>query len=163
MNAAHLHLLINHVPVLGTVFGLILLGVALLRRSPELLRASLVAFVLTGIAAAVAYLTGEPAEGRIEDLAGVSEALIGRHEDAAVVSLVGASILGLVSVAGLVRLRLATLPKWFNAAALAVALFTAGSMAWTANLGGQIRHPEIRSGAVAAAGQQGGEMETERD
>ena len=34
---------------------------------------------------------------------------------------------------------------------LATSLLVGGLMAWTANLGGQIRHTEIRSGANAPA------------
>ena len=39
MNAAYVHLTLNHVPVLGVVFALPLLGFGLLRRNPALLRA----------------------------------------------------------------------------------------------------------------------------
>ena len=34
---------------------------------------------------------------------------------------------------------------------LLVALAASGTLAWVANLGGQIGHPEIRSGAIAPA------------
>ncbi len=36
MNPAHVHLWLNHLPVVGTFFGLLLLLVAILRRSAEL-------------------------------------------------------------------------------------------------------------------------------
>ncbi|MGE0352901.1 MAG: hypothetical protein AB7I33_05330 [Gemmatimonadales bacterium] len=151
MNTAHLHLLVNHLPVLGVLFGVLLLAWAVFRRSPQLTRAALGVFVLAGIAGLVAYLTGEPAEEAVERLSGVSETLIGQHEDAALAATFGAGLLGLLALAGLVAFRrLADLPRWFTGASLAFGLVATGMMAWTANLGGQIRHSEIRAGAVAA-------------
>jgi hypothetical protein len=43
--------------------------------------------------------------------------------------------------------KAAAIPKLFAAGLLAVALTATGLSAWTGYLGGQIRHPEIRSGA----------------
>jgi hypothetical protein len=83
MNPVHLHLLLNHVPVIGTGIMIVLLGYALLRRSTELVRVSLGMFVLLALAGAVVYLTGEPAEGVAEGLPGVSEAIMERHEEVA--------------------------------------------------------------------------------
>jgi len=45
MSAVHLHLLLDHLPVVGTVLAILLLAYALLRRSPELTRVSLGIFV----------------------------------------------------------------------------------------------------------------------
>lgn len=161
MNGAHLHLLVNHVPVLGLFFGLALLLVALWRRSSELTRTSLVVFALTAVASIVVYLTGEPAEDGVEGLAGVTKALIGRHESAALAATIGVGILGGFSLVGLAGFRrLAVVPRWFTSSALVLAFVTTGMMGWTANLGGQIRHTEIRAGAPAAGGEGGsGERE----
>jgi hypothetical protein len=57
---------------------------------------------------------------------------------------------GKESVSGLVFTRRSkAVPKWFAAIALVVSLAVAGVITWTANLGGQIRHTEIRSGVSA--------------
>jgi hypothetical protein len=40
VNPAHLHLLLNHIPVLGIAFGLALVSLALLRKSEELKKES---------------------------------------------------------------------------------------------------------------------------
>lgn len=162
MNGAHLHLLVNHVPVLGLFFGLALLVAALWRRSTELTRTSLVVFALTAVAAIVVYLTGEPAEDSVEGLAGVSRALIERHESAALAATIGVGVLGGVALVGLAGFRrLAAVPRWFTSSSLVLALATAGLMGWTANLGGQIRHTEIRAGAPAGDG--GGGENRERE
>ncbi len=150
MNAAHLHLLVNHVPVFGLIFGLLLLFVALWRRSAELSRTSLAIFVITGIGTIVVYLTGEPAGDAVEHLAGVGESMVERHEDAAMAATVAAGIVGALSAIGLLVFRkAAAVPRWVASSTLVLALGAAGLMGWTANLGGQIRHSEIRAGSAA--------------
>ena len=75
--------MLNHVPVLGTAFGLGLVGWALLRRSEELKRISLGIFIIVALLAIPAYLTGEPTEELVENLPGVSKSSIEQHEEAA--------------------------------------------------------------------------------
>ena len=60
MNWAHIHLSLNHLPVVGTFFGVLLLLLALLRKSEELKRGSLGVFALTALLALPIYFTGEP-------------------------------------------------------------------------------------------------------
>ena len=149
MNGAHLHLLINHIPVLGTFFGLALLAFAAWKRSDELRKAALGTFVIAALAAVTTYLTGEPAEDGVKGLPGVIAALIGRHEEAAGIALGGGIALGVVALGGLIWFRGGRpIKNWFSTLALAAAILVTGLMAWTANLGGQIRHTEIRSGAA---------------
>ena len=148
MNNAHLHLLLNHLPVLGSVLGLFLLIFSLWRKSIEIKRVSLVVFVLTAMSLVPTYLTGEPAEEMVEHLPGVSEALVGQHESAALVALSAALATGVVALAGLILLwRKNSLPVWLALATLFLAVASSTLMARTANLGGQIRHTEIRSGS----------------
>ena len=144
MNFAHWHLLLNHLPVLGTAFGVVLLLLATWRKSDELKRLSLWVFVLAAVAAIPAYLTGEPAEGMIEHMPNVAENLIERHEEWALISLLATGLTGLAALAGWFAYRRAEhLPNWLTSGALVLALTTSTLMGWTANLGGQIRHPEI--------------------
>jgi hypothetical protein len=146
MNGAHLHLLMNHIPVLGTFFGLALLAFAAWKRSDELRKAALGTFVITALAAVATYLTGEPAEDGVKGLPGIIAALIERHEDAAGIALGGGIALGVLALGGLMWFRGGKpIKNWFNTLALAAAILVTGLMAWTANLGGQIRHTEIRS------------------
>lgn len=153
MNAAHLHLVVNHLPVFGVLFGLGLAAIGRWRRSPQLVKAGLALFVVAGFGAGAAYLSGQRAEDIVEPLAGVSESLIEDQEEAALWSLVGAGALGLVSLIGLLRHRRRDIPGWLATLALGLGLITAGSMAWTANLGGGIRHSEIRPETAAPAGE----------
>jgi len=157
MSFVHLHLLLNHVPVVGVVFVVLLLAVALWKRHSDIGKLALA--LLAGIAAitAIVFLTGEPAEEAVENVAGVSEALIHQHEDVALVALISTGVVGALALGLLWWYRRQTLPRRLVGASLVVMLGVSGLMAWTANLGGQIRHSEIRSaGAVIGS-------EAERD
>ncbi len=149
MNAAHWHLLLNHAPVIGIVWSFALLGFALLRRNDSIKRVALVSLVVAALVAVPAYVTGEPAEDVVESVPGMAKGILERHEDAAGVALGGGLGLGVLALAGLLGFRGARpVPVWFGLTTLAGALVVIALMAWTANLGGQIRHPEIRSAAM---------------
>ncbi len=150
MTGAHLHLLLTHIPVVGLVFGVLVLGYAWFRKSDEATRIGMGIFVLSGLAAVAVYLTGEAAEEAVEGLADVSHALVEQHEEAALAALIATVALGAVSLLGLWLSRKGV-PRWFSSATLVLALVVSGIVGWTANLGGQINHPEIRSTTMAAA------------
>ena len=151
MNAVHIHLLLNHVPVIGAVIALLLLAAAVWRNRPELLRATLALYVLLGVVAVIVYLTGEPAEDAAERLPGMSEALVERHEELALVATIAMGIAAALAIVGLIVQRRRILPPWATRGGLVFGAGLVVLMGYTANLGGQIRHPEIR-GAGAAAG-----------
>ena len=172
MSWAHIHLALNHVPVIGLLIVLLLLVIATLRRSTELTRASYGLLVLMAASAVVVYLTGEPAEELVENLPGFSEAIVEEHEEVALIATIGMGVLGLVALVGLIRFRAPRIaPAWYDRGVLLLALLMGGVMAWTANLGGQIRHSEIRAdrgatldsrGRVATVRNQRPGMTTER-
>jgi hypothetical protein len=153
MNGAHLHLMLNHWPIFGTLFAFLLLGFARVRKSDELITVGLGLLVLVALGAIPVYLTGEPAEDAIEHLPGVSKDLIEEHEEAAEVAFVLVEILGALGLAGLFLARRSkrALPL-MGTIALGLSLVVLGAMAWVGNLGGPIRHPEIRNGTAANAG-----------
>jgi uncharacterized membrane protein len=146
MNWAHVHLLLNHIPVLGTVFGTLLLVFGMAKKNEEIKRVSLGVFVIIAVATLPVYFTGEPTEEIVEHLPGVAEPIIEEHEEAALVSLIAVGILGILALIVLWRSRHAdTLPKGYVTLALILAIVVSALMAWTADLGGKIRHSEIRS------------------
>ena len=150
MSWAHVHLALSHVPVIGIFIVLLLLVIAKLRRSTELTRASYVLLVLMAASAVIVYLTGEPAEELVENLPGFSEAIVEEHEEVALIATIGMGVLGLVALVGLIRFKAPrTAPAWYGRGVLLLALLMGGLMGWTANLGGEIRHPEIRAGGSA--------------
>lgn len=150
LNAAHIHLLLNHLPIIGTLVGLLLLAGAFFRRSDELKRVSFIAFVITALITIPVYLTGEPAANIVEKLPDVTEALVDTHKDAATTSFVAVGILGVVALWGLWRYRRADLiPQRFVILLLAMSVVVTGLMMWTGFLGGQVRHTEVRVALVA--------------
>jgi hypothetical protein len=145
MNEAHLHIILVHGPVAGILFGVVILAFALWRRNDLLARVSLVTFTVVSIVVVIVYLTGEGAEEIVEELAGVSHDVIEAHEEAAVWALWSSLVLGVVSLGGLVGYRRTNIPAWFMTTVFGASLIVSGLIGWTANRGGQINHPEIRS------------------
>jgi hypothetical protein len=143
MNAAHLHLLLNHVPVFGVFFALVLLGLARVRRSEELARIGLGTLVISGLAAAAAMATGEPAEHAVENLAGISKRGIEAHEEASELAAIATYVGAVIALAALALRRRIAFANNLRLLALFAALAAFGLMARAANLGGQIRHSEI--------------------
>lgn len=146
VNSTHLHLFLNHIPVLGVSGGLGLLAFALWRHSEETKRVALGILIIAALFAIPVFLTGEPAEAGVKGLPGVSKALIEKHEEVAGVALGGLLVIGAVAIVGLIWFRGRRLmPAWFGFTVLTGALIVSGLMGWTASLGGQVRHTEIRS------------------
>jgi uncharacterized membrane protein len=145
MSILHLHLLLNHIPVVGALFALLLFGVALRLRETVSTRFALAFTAALAVAAVAVYFTGGAAEETVEKLAGVTERSIDRHEEAAELTTIAMSILGGLSLIALFVFRTKKPPRWVALAGLVGTVVVSGLMAWTANLGGQIRHTEIQS------------------
>jgi hypothetical protein len=150
MSPVHIHLMLNHIPVIGMILALLLFAVAAFRKSVELIRVVLALFVLLALVCIPVYLTGEPSEEIVEDMPGVSHDFIEEHEEAAAFALASIEVLGVASIAGLILFRSAMFPQWFVIVILVLSIGCAVAMGRTGNLGGQIRHSEIRSGASPA-------------
>ena len=143
MNEAHLHLILTHLPVLGVPFGIALLVASLRRLDPTLQRAGLIVLLLAGVGAGLAYLTGEPAEEALESLAIRPGETIEAHEEAALFGLLATGALALAALLGWWRARRSPLGRSTLTALILAGVLVTGSLAWVANLGGQIRHPEV--------------------
>jgi len=150
MNAPHLHLLVNHAPVFASVFAALILLWALVRRSADVKRLALASVVVLGLSTPLAYYTGEPAEHAIGHETGVERKRIHEHEEAAEWALIGASIAGVVALACLVVFRRREPPMAAILIVLLLDLWTVAIFARVADLGGEIRHPEIRAGWTPA-------------
>ena len=153
MNAAHLHLLLNHLPIVGTLLALPLLLLAIgWRKQPAVLGAAVLILAFSAAGAVGANLTGEGAEERVEHMAGVSERTIHEHEERAETATVVSVVTG---IAGLGLLGWAARRKEASPLAMGALLIltgiSAGTMAWTGASGGRIHHPEVRAdGGVEA-------------
>jgi hypothetical protein len=157
MNLAHTHLLLNHLPILGTLITLGLFLVALVGKRDDLTEISLALFSFVALAAIPAYMSGSGAADTIKDSAEVSMPLIEAHQGAALIAFVFMEITGAVALVGLWRFSRTEKNPWMSGPArlnlfsvLVLAGATSGLMAITGTTGGNIRHPEILSGEAAA-------------
>jgi uncharacterized membrane protein len=150
MSFTHLHLLLNHFPVIGTIIGVALLGFALIRRNSDIGKLALGMFVVLAATSIAVYLTGEPAEDAIEKLPGFSKQITERHEEFALVATIALSVFGALALGVLFVFRKKELPRWTMLGTFALSICAAGLMGYTALLGGQVRHTEVRASSAAA-------------
>ncbi len=153
MNAVEVHLMLNHIPVLAPFLAVLLILAGMAFRSQPVLRVALAMLALAALVAVPVYFTGEPVEDATKGLPGVAERGIERHEDTALLSLILLGALGLAAAAALTVYRRRPVPGGMSAVLLMASLIVAGQVAWTAHLGGQIRHTELLGGSSAAATQ----------
>ena len=155
MDLAHLHLLLNHFPTIGTIMGGGLFVLSLITNSDDLKRASLVVLLGISLIAIPTYISGNGAQDAVKSLPGVSKTLIETHEGAALVALGFIEVTGAFAWLGLWQFRrLARVPNWNLAVILILTVVSLGLMARASYLGGEIRHGEIRAeqGIVARDG-----------
>lgn len=157
MNPAHLHLMVNHLPVFAAVFALTVLLLALLRPSDTLRRTGLVLMVVAALGAVAADRTGEGAEDVVENQPTFSETFLEPHEEAAEAALIASIAAGCLALGILVLSRGKSVGRGSTAVATLAAVVVFAAMARTAWLGGKIAHPEIRDGAAVVAAPAGGD------
>lgn len=147
MNQTHIHLLITHLPIFGSMLGGIVLAHGLWTKSNQTIIAAYYVLIISSLGAGIAYLTGEGAEESVEHLQGVAKANIEQHKDFAVFALIALIILGLASVLGLfISLRKMQLTRTTAFVILLISIISFGLVARTGYLGGQIRHTELANG-----------------
>lgn len=148
MSEAQIHLLLNHIPVMGSLFATAILIWGLVRKQQDVIQTALYLFIISAVFAIPVYFSGEGAEEAVEHLPAVSEALIEDHEHLAKTAMFIIEALGLASIGALfLSIKNKLIPVWYSIALLVLALINGGVMAQTAHLGGLIRHSEIRQGA----------------
>lgn len=144
MNAALLHLAINHAPLFFALIAVALLLAGLVRRNQSLLSAGRWLVVTAGIAAIVALQTGEQAEHLFEHMPGVEAAAIEAHEESAKLA-----VLSCVVTAGL-AIGISIGQRWWgerfrlgaSVALLIAVLASLVLVSIAAHHGGLIRHAE---------------------
>ncbi|MDP1816696.1 MAG: hypothetical protein Q8K92_19745 [Leadbetterella sp.] len=150
MDQTHIHLLITHLPIFGSILGGLVLAHGLWTKSNQTKIAAYNLFIISAIGAVIAYVTGEAAEETVENIQGVVEATINQHEEFALFSLVSLIILGVASILGLfLTLKKSPLTRTFGFVTLFISLISFSLVARTGYLGGQIRHTEISNVATA--------------
>ena len=154
MDAAHLHLVLNHFPVIGTVITMFLLFIGLVKKSDDVKKSAMLVLILTAFVTIPVYVSGDGAqqiiEGNYDD---VDEEYIDEHEDFALYSFIAMNLTGAIAILSMFLYRKPkTLPDSFVIIMFVLVLTVNGMMAYTANLGGKIHHPEIRGTSSEKSG-----------
>ena len=157
MNAAQIHLALNHAPLFLSIIGGGILILGMIKKNESFKTISLYMLVAAAIFTAPVYLTGEGTEELVEHLPGVNEATIEKHEEMAKISLIIIIITGAVALIGLLLRKNAAVAKLVFVVAILLSLASFGTMAQTAHLGGLIRHSELQAGSTTAEGGNGNE------
>ena len=143
----HVHVLLNHLPVIGLAMAILALVLALMHHSRK---TEMVALILVLVAAASAWpvvFTGQQSYKTVRaitDDAGTD--WLDAHMERAEKAAPAFYALALLAAAALVAPH-----KWprttrpLAIATLALAVLCEGASGWIALAGGQIRHPEFRS------------------
>lgn len=159
MNAAQIHLALNHAPLFFSVAGGSILILGMIRKNETLKSLSLYLLVAAAIFTIPVFLTGEGTEEMVENLPGVTESAIEKHEGMAKISLAVIIAAGTISLIGLFLRKKAGVARYFFITALLLSLASFGTMAQTAHLGGLIRHTELQGGAASGANEKSNEAE----
>jgi len=145
MSAADIHLLLNHITILGSIFGTLLLLYAIVRKSDELKRVCFGVFVITALITIPVYLTGDGAARIVRELPDVSRDIIREHDSAATFAIIWSELLGAVSLlAGWLTRNGKRLATWMLVLVIVLSVFSSSVAVRTGALGGKIRHSEVR-------------------
>lgn len=143
MSPAHLHLLLNHLPLIGIPFSLGFLVQSIRKHSDSSRNFALVVLLLSCLLSIPVYLTGEPAEDLIKTVvSGIDVRNIHEHEGVAQVSLILCIITGATALCALL-LKRRQVRSSFTFAAITLAFASTCTLAYTSFLGGKIRHTEF--------------------
>lgn len=143
MNGAHLHLLVNHLPIVSIPVALVFVLYAVIAKNASVQRFSLMVLLVCLLSTGAAFLTGEPAEHIVKGLEAIDSQAIHPHEEASEVafylSLAGAALTLFILFAR----RSAKTNALLVQALIALCFFTVGYLGYAAFLGGKIHHPEF--------------------
>jgi hypothetical protein len=151
-NLAHFHLVLNHVPTIGVVIALGLLMVGYARRDDSLKHIGLEVLFLIAVLTVPVYMTGVAAFQTLRKVPDVSDMAMRVHQE---IALIGFTITEFAGFVGWVALwqwrRRGRAARGLVPAATLLAIASLAVMGGAANLGGEIRHPEIGVSPEAAA------------
>jgi uncharacterized membrane protein len=145
MNDAHLHLLVNHFPIISAVLGIGILITGLLIKNDVVKNTAYVLFVVAGIFGAFSVGTGEGAEKLVEDMPNIGPDIIHEHEELAekfVLVLYATAVFSLLSLFTSVKKHKVSFI--LSILTLGLALLTGFLSINVGTSGGEIRHTEIR-------------------
>jgi uncharacterized membrane protein len=144
MNTAHLHLMFNHLPIVGLGFAILLNIIAIILKNQELRKLSCWFYILIGLLAVLPIITGDGAHEILKTYPGISSDAIEYHETWAYVFFYGLMLNCVLAIGALWFSRKnPDLMKKLSIAMLIVALVLIIFAYQAGTTGGKMRHPEI--------------------
>lgn len=144
----YLHILINHLPIIGLLVATVLLAVFLALRNRTAVVAGMIAIALLTLSAWPVLVTGQKAYEKIDQLADeAGKAYLDRHMELAETWIYLFFATSVVAAGGVVAAK--KRPSILFPIALATLFLAASCMVAgvvIAENGGMVRHPEFRSG-----------------
>ena len=151
MNGAHWHLVVNHLPIVFPIAGLVVILTGLISKSEAVKRTAYLIFIIGALSALAAMATGDGAEEVAEKITVVSKEYIESHEETAETFALLSYILGGFSVFGLWS---SFKQKSFNMIVTGITVIFALVVLFfakqTGTTGGEIRHTEIRTDSLVS-------------
>lgn len=148
MPAQNIHLMLNHVPLMGILFGFLLMIYYTFSKKEDVKKIAYFSFVISALLMLPTFFSGTGSEEIVEHLPNVSESLIEKHEDLAKLASALTYILGIFSIIALFIKSSDKIKKNISVSIFLLSILTTGLIFQTAHIGGQIRHSEIRSDFV---------------
>lgn len=155
MNFTHLHLMITHLPLFGSILGALVLIYGMITKNSQVKMAAYYVLIVSAVGGVIAYSTGEFAEETVENIQGIVKNNIEEHEEFAEIALISIIALGILSLAGVyTTLKKPSLARAVSIIVLIASLACFGLTAWTGYLGGHVRHTELKAGGAVPPGQE---------
>jgi hypothetical protein len=148
MSTTQIHLALNHIPVLLSITGAIVLTYALIRKNSSVKYTGLSLLIAAALFTLPVYFSGEGTEESVEHLPGISENLIEEHAEMALIAFILIVATGVIALSSVLLKKRQVLSRNIAFFSLMVAFVSFGAFAQTARLGGQIRHSELRGSIV---------------
>jgi len=149
MNYSHIHIVLNHFPTIGTLFGLLLLLYGLWRKKQDLQIISFVIFMVMAMLVIPTFVTGAAANEAIAGRPDFNSAMVDLHRSAAIVASTFLFLTGTFAWLALWQYRRFKIQSgWTVWTVLGLGILTMAFMLETGTHGGEISHPEIRAGGA---------------
>lgn len=149
MNGAHIHLIINHIPVVSIPLAVLFLSYAVISKHEPTQRFSLKVLMFCLLSTMAAYATGEPAEKTVEGLTAIHAQAIHPHAQAGKMAMyfsLASAFLAFVILKMKNPRKIAILIQVL----IAMCIWSTGYLWYVAHLGGKIHHPEFEMTSTPA-------------
>ena len=149
MNGAHFHILVNHFPIIGVIFGLLILIGGFILKNNTIKNTAYCLFVVGAVFGFLSMYSGEGAEELVEDMPTVGHQIIHEHEELAEKFILVLYVTGLFSILAFVTsLKNSKFAKLLSLITLLLSIVTTILSVNVGLSGGEVRHTETRENPI---------------